>query len=104
MGTRGKVFPTSDSLDADRSRVRCRAARWRRPGENDAMQSRTGGEGMRGWRMAWLVGIWCFVAVARAGTPPALELVDVYHGGVDLSRYWVSEKFDGVRGYWDGHR
>lgn len=57
---------------------------------------------MRGWRMAWLACIWCFVAVARAGTPPALELVDVYHDGVDLSRYWVSEKFDGVRGYWDG--
>lgn len=36
--------------------------------------------------------------------PPPVELVDVYHGGVDLSRYWVSEKFDGVRGYWDGHR
>ena len=36
--------------------------------------------------------------------PPAVELVDVYHGGVDLAHYWVSEKFDGVRGYWDGHR
>ncbi|MGH8190131.1 MAG: DNA ligase [Rhodanobacteraceae bacterium] len=36
--------------------------------------------------------------------PPPVELVDVYRGGVDLSRYWVSEKFDGVRGYWDGHR
>ena len=58
---------------------------------------------MRGWRMAWLACIWCFMAAAWAGTPPALELVDVYHGGVDLSRYWVSEKFDGVRGYWDGH-
>jgi DNA ligase-1 len=22
---------------------------------------------------------------------------------VDLSDYWVSEKYDGVRGYWDGH-
>ncbi|MBB6184625.1 DNA ligase [Oleiagrimonas soli] len=47
--------------------------------------------------------VWCFVALARAGTPPPVELVDVYRGGVDLSRYWVSEKFDGVRGYWDGH-
>jgi DNA ligase-1 len=33
-----------------------------------------------------------------------VELVDVYRGGVDLSRYWISEKFDGVRGYWNGHR
>lgn len=48
------------------------------------------------WAAAW-------PCAARAAPPP-VELVDVYHGGVDLSRYWVSEKFDGVRGYWDGHR
>lgn len=42
--------------------------------------------------------------VASGSPPPALELVDVYRGGIDLPDYWVSEKFDGVRGYWDGHR
>ena len=42
--------------------------------------------------------------VAWTASPPPVELVDVYRGGVDLSRYWISEKFDGVRGYWDGHR
>ncbi|MGH8215286.1 MAG: DNA ligase [Rhodanobacteraceae bacterium] len=42
--------------------------------------------------------------VTWAVPPPPVELVDVYHGGVDLSRYWVSEKFDGVRGYWNGHQ
>ncbi|HET7314833.1 DNA ligase [Salinisphaera sp.] len=41
---------------------------------------------------------------ARAAHPPPVELVDVYHGQVDLSDYWVSEKYDGVRGYWDGQR
>jgi len=45
-----------------------------------------------------------FAGPARTATPPPVELVDVYHGGVDLSRYWVSEKFDGVRGYWNGHQ
>lgn len=59
---------------------------------------------MRGFRVVWFVWIWCFMASAWAATPPALELVDVYHGDVDLSRYWVSEKFDGVRGYWDGQK
>lgn len=49
------------------------------------------------WTAAWPAAVW-------AAPPPPVELVDVYHGGVDLSRYWVSEKFDGVRGYWDGHR
>lgn len=43
-------------------------------------------------------------SVAGSVPPPPVELVDVYRGGIDLSRYWVSEKFDGVRGYWDGHR
>ena len=29
-------------------------------------------------------------------------LADVYRQGVVLDDYWVSEKYDGVRGYWDG--
>ena len=29
-------------------------------------------------------------------------LADVYRQGVPLEDYWVSEKYDGVRGYWDG--
>lgn len=41
---------------------------------------------------------------AWAAQPPSVELVDVYHGQVDLTDYWVSEKYDGVRGYWDGQR
>lgn len=29
-------------------------------------------------------------------------LAEVYAAGVDVTRYWVSEKFDGVRAQWDG--
>jgi len=59
--------------------------------------------------MRWITVVivaWILVLAgpARTATPPPVELVDVYHGGVDLSRYWVSEKFDGVRGYWNGHQ
>lgn len=50
--------------------------------------------------LVWIVALPC----AALAAPPPVELVDVYHGGVDLAQYWVSEKFDGVRGYWDGHR
>lgn len=32
----------------------------------------------------------------------ALMLADVYRPGMPLTGYWVSEKYDGVRGYWDG--
>lgn len=37
-------------------------------------------------------------------TAPALMLAGKYHPGLDLGAYWVSEKYDGVRGYWDGQR
>jgi len=36
--------------------------------------------------------------------PPRLMLAKVYHGDVRLADYWVSEKYDGVRGYWDGQQ
>jgi DNA ligase 1 len=40
---------------------------------------------------------------ARAASPPPpLMLANVYHPGVTLADYWVSEKYDGVRGFWDG--
>ncbi len=35
---------------------------------------------------------------------PDLMRGDVYQEGIDLSGYWVSEKLDGVRAYWDGAR
>ena len=34
--------------------------------------------------------------------PPAPALAGVYREGIDLTRYWVSEKLDGVRARWDG--
>jgi DNA ligase-1 len=36
-------------------------------------------------------------------TAPAMVLADVYEAHFDVTRYWVSEKFDGVRAQWDGH-
>lgn len=41
---------------------------------------------------------------ARAAdtSAPALILAKVYRGDISLADYWVSEKYDGVRGYWDG--
>jgi DNA ligase-1 len=34
--------------------------------------------------------------------PAPVMLANVYHPGVALADYWISEKMDGVRGYWDG--
>ncbi|MBD9390790.1 DNA ligase [Acidovorax sp. ACV01] len=39
----------------------------------------------------------------HAADAPALLLANVYRPGMALADYWVSEKYDGVRGYWDGH-
>ena len=39
-----------------------------------------------------------------AQSRPQLMLPNSYHAGVALSDYWVSEKYDGVRGYWDGEK
>ncbi|MDH5184150.1 MAG: DNA ligase [Gammaproteobacteria bacterium] len=34
--------------------------------------------------------------------PPQLILANVYQKDIDISQYWISEKLDGVRAYWDG--
>src|SRR5690606_18890098 len=33
---------------------------------------------------------------------PALTQASTWHPGIDPRAYWVSEKLDGVRGYWNG--
>jgi DNA ligase 1 len=42
-------------------------------------------------------------AAARASGRP-LMLANVYRQGLPLADYWVSEKYDGVRAYWDGQQ
>jgi DNA ligase-1 len=42
--------------------------------------------------------------LSAAEASPPLMLAKVYHLGISLTDYWVSEKFDGVRGYWDGEK
>lgn len=44
----------------------------------------------------------CQLAAAETRYDGAVSLANAYHGDVDLSRYWVSEKLDGVRARWDG--
>lgn len=42
------------------------------------------------------------VAAADEILPPGIQLATGYGGDVDVTRYLVSEKFDGVRGRWTG--
>ncbi len=51
----------------------------------------------------------CFLTPLWAGenpaaTPPPLMLANLYRDEIILADYWVSEKLDGVRAYWDGEK
>ena len=39
-----------------------------------------------------------------AASKPELLLAQVYNDSIDVQQYWVSEKLDGVRAFWDGKR
>ncbi len=62
--------------------------------------------------LRYVVGlVFALLAIAAATpafpaepAPPALLLAERYHGNIDISRYWVSEKLDGVRASWDGKK
>ena len=54
-------------------------------------------------RVGLVVWMWLLIAMAQASEPP-LQLAKVYQAGMDLQGYWVSEKLDGVRAYWDGQQ
>lgn len=58
-------------------------------------------------RIACLLLLTClFTPSLPAAEPaqPGLMLATSYHDGIQVSDYWISEKLDGVRGRWDGHR
>ena len=46
--------------------------------------------------------LWAFSVASVFAEAPPLVLAKVYTEPVDLADYWVSEKLDGVRAYWDG--
>jgi DNA ligase-1 len=62
-----------------------------------------------GWRLmsrlllALLLG-WALLlpVIGAAAEPPAILLAEVYRNQVDVTKYLVSEKLDGVRAIWDG--
>lgn len=53
---------------------------------------------------ALIAGTLCSPPLASAEPPPLLLASDYDDAAVDVSRYWVSEKYDGVRAYWDGRQ
>lgn len=41
---------------------------------------------------------------AAAEGSPALLLANVWNPSIDPTGWWISEKYDGLRGYWDGRK
>lgn len=44
------------------------------------------------------------VSPVLAINKPEVMLAKVFHSSIDVNDYWISEKLDGVRARWDGHR
>jgi len=64
---------------------------------------------LRKRRVAWfsivVYGLLASLALAApAAEPPAVWLANTYSGDVDVTQYWISEKYDGVRGFWTGEQ
>jgi DNA ligase 1 len=60
-------------------------------------------------QMSLLVAAWLFAGATCLGgnmgkAAPPLLLAEVYWPGAAVSEFLVSEKYDGVRAYWDGRR
>ena len=60
----------------------------------------------RTWLLAWLgcTGLSRALGAGAGSTAPALQLAGRWRTGRDVTAYWISEKYDGVRGYWDGRQ
>lgn len=55
----------------------------------------------------WLRRLGSFLTLcllAAAAWADALTLANSYRPGLDVQAYWVSEKYDGIRGHWNGQR
>lgn len=52
-------------------------------------------------RLFGFLALWSMTVLLHAQTPEMI-LAKILPDGVDVREYWVSEKYDGVRGYWDG--
>jgi DNA ligase 1 len=42
------------------------------------------------------------VAFSASSPAPSLQLANIYRSDVDLGDYWISEKYDGIRAFWNG--
>jgi DNA ligase-1 len=51
-----------------------------------------------------LIGLFLCPQLVWGDIPPDVLRPQTYDGDQDIVGWWMSEKLDGVRGYWDGHQ
>src|SRR5210317_1978311 len=54
--------------------------------------------------MKYVAGFLIFISYIALASPHQLQRANVYHDGIKLDNYWVSEKYDGVRAFWNGEQ
>jgi DNA ligase-1 len=55
----------------------------------------------------FIIGLLILFSLITQSAPqpkPAIQLATTYKTVTDIDKYWLSEKLDGIRGYWDGTR
>lgn len=52
--------------------------------------------------MKYFLAILLIFSFISQASPPGLQLANIYHDKLDLRNYWMSEKYDGVRAFWNG--
>lgn len=57
-----------------------------------------------GWMqvLVSLIMVWAVWIPPVHADAPAMLLAETYTAGIDVTQYWVSEKYDGVRAQWNG--
>ena len=53
---------------------------------------------------SFLLSASAFPSLADESQKPQIQLANLYHEGIDVKNYLVSEKLDGVRAYFDGEK
>lgn len=71
-----------------------------RAAEFDRMEFKVGRRGAS--LLCSFVSFFTFNTILSAAEAPSLLLADVWHESIDPTGWWISEKYDGIRGYWDG--
>ena len=56
------------------------------------------------WNIFFFIAILAIPPATNAEKPPDITLAHVYTKGIDVGQYWISEKLDGVRAYWNGRQ